>query len=637
MPLTRLTLVTSAMIVFVTGACLTSCAEKKPPSTAWFALDHANSSLLRRTPSSSIAWGDPNGDGFADLWSGNHGTPYLFINDHGKLNDASDKWGISRGGDSHGVAWADFNNDGFVDLAEQRGGARGRGTGAGNKLYLNGGKEFEDVSAKSGIEFPKMRGRAPFWFDFDQDNQLDLLLTAISPNPIGSTILRQNKQTFLASNNLFGFNPDRGSSYAQLAHIGEDKLILIQHQHRYPGDSYLLRDGGVQATTLSSITRRMYVRDSLWADLNGDGIDDLVTVQDKKSLEFRLDSKKKLHAYMVKPATSKASYIEFRGPSELDIKVYPHSTTWWNRQVVYVGGKRLAASAILHGEKTDGLHFSASASAGANAEPALHGDKRALQISFNKANKLWRVTLSGSRHENASLVITGESKLENIVQSAETDTFQPKVRLFLSTVDGFTRSKLPLASASCNSVTGGDFDNDADIDLIIVCGTLLNNTSDHVLENNGKGNFRVKKGEPFGPTYGVADSVAAADYNRDGTLDLVISNGASAPPFNRGPLQFFHGLDQENNYFQVDLTPPIGHAFPYGARLSITSGGITQTRTIGGGIHNGAQNDQVEHFGMGEASKVERLVLKFPDGRTKTINNLTANQRYNIPKTFYQK
>jgi len=606
----------------------------EPQKHARFVADRINSALLPATPSSAIAWGDVNGDGFADLWVGNHGRPTLFINHDGVLIDGSDDWGIAREGDSHGVAWADIDNDGRLDLVELLGGDRGRGAGQGNRLYRNLGDRFADITNGADIALPELRGRAPLWLDVDRDNELDLLLTAeLRQGDDGPILLRQQALAFERFGSQYPFARNLNSNYAQLAWPAPGRPVLVLHNEEYPGASYSL-DGSWQRAKLAPLPPPTdHTRDSLWADLNGDGIDDLVLARQALVSVYRQAAADTLHATLHKPRGPAPAAISFRAGATIRVGVYPHAKIWWHREIVYTGDHLLPEADLLPGQKRGGLHFVAR-SRDATSATSPPSD-RALRVVFDATAGTWRVSLHGPRAENANLVISSDEAITDISLDPTDPSGPPEVRLLLSTPAGYVAHPLPPAARACAAAAGGDFDNDGDIDLLLACGSGLDNGADLLLENDRRGNFTLRSDKALGPAGGIADSIAIADYNRDGTLDLVISNGAGQRPFNAGPLLFFRGVPNDKHWLQVDLTPPKGTAFPYGARVIVTANGTTQSRTADGGLHVGGQHEQVLHFGLGGATKVDKLELLLPDGQRTAVTDIAADQRYRVPDRFY--
>jgi hypothetical protein len=138
------------------------------------------------TPSWGVSWGDVNADGWEDIYVSNHMyhpiyegimiPPSLFLNQgDGTFQDVRDVYGLVWDGDTHGAMWGDFNNDGYPELFQARGSNQGQDPWP-NSLYLNKGEEgyFEDIAVSAGIDTPLARGRGGCWFEYDDDNLLDL-------------------------------------------------------------------------------------------------------------------------------------------------------------------------------------------------------------------------------------------------------------------------------------------------------------------------------------------------------------------------------------------------------------------------------------------------------------------------------
>ena len=151
------------------------------------------------------AWGDFDGDGYLDLWATNHKQkPSLYRNngDGTFTNIIDEVWQANSFADTHGAAWADFDNDGDQDLMVLSGGNGGRryttNSTQKNHFYVNSeGRLFESAS-ELGVALPILRGRTPLWLDWNNDGNLDLLLTGMlredkDGNSISSFLLQQTQ------------------------------------------------------------------------------------------------------------------------------------------------------------------------------------------------------------------------------------------------------------------------------------------------------------------------------------------------------------------------------------------------------------------------------------------------------------
>ncbi len=132
-------------------------------------------------PTQTAAWADYDGDGDLDLYIGNESLPeavspsQLFRNNGGTFIDVAPTAGVSNLRFARGVAWGDYDNDGDPDLYVSNFGK--------NRLYRNqGDSTFADVAADLGVTAPEERSSATWFFDYDNDGDLDLFV-ADANNP----------------------------------------------------------------------------------------------------------------------------------------------------------------------------------------------------------------------------------------------------------------------------------------------------------------------------------------------------------------------------------------------------------------------------------------------------------------------
>ena len=136
--------------------------------------------LIRQGSVTSVAWGDYNGDGWLDIYTGK----YYFANDlyenrgDGTFLQASDMdLGDER--DTDEVTFVDYDNDGDLDLytinREQE-----------NGLYRNDLKEtgsFAEVACALSLANGEI-GHGGAWADYDNDGDLDLYLANVGANAL---------------------------------------------------------------------------------------------------------------------------------------------------------------------------------------------------------------------------------------------------------------------------------------------------------------------------------------------------------------------------------------------------------------------------------------------------------------------
>jgi len=217
-----------------------------------------------------------------------------------------------------------------------------------------------------------------------------------------------------------------------------------------------------------------------------------------------------------------------------------------------------------------------------------------------------------------------------IINSTNSLTYAEKI--FLNTNDGFEDKTVQSGlgkQISCGSVVAGDFDNDMDVDLYLVCTSDTKNLPNVLYENLGKGNFIPVKdaGGAVGSKKGLGDSVTIVDYDADGFLDLFVTNGFEDKPQSKeGPNQLFKNLGNSNHWLEIDLLGTISNNDGIGSILLINAGDVTQLREQTGGMHTYSQNHQRIHVGLGENTMIDNIIVFWPSGIVQKIKNISSDQ-----------
>ncbi len=197
-------------------------------------------------------------------------------------------------------------------------------------------------------------------------------------------------------------------------------------------------------------------------------------------------------------------------------------------------------------------------------------------------------------------------------------------RLFVQTADGHFRDVAPAALAEpsrVRTVIAADFDNDGYEEI------FFNNIDD----SNRLFGFRDGKwvklriGEALEPE-GLGTGAAVGDFDGDGRLELIVAHGESAPQ----PLTLYH--TPKNGHHWLRVLPLTAHGAPArGAVVTLAAGGRSQRRAIDAGSGYLCQMEPVAHFGLGGNLNVERVEVRWLDGKTVTINAPQADQLIRVP------
>jgi len=261
-----------------------------------------------------------------------------------------------------------------------------------------------------------------------------------------------------------------------------------------------------------------------------------------------------------------------------------------------------------------------------------------VSITYDPDLQTWTI-----RNYDRSIFVDFIAKATRTISKYQTtgfNLFKPEGKgvLFLGQKNGFVEEQSAgeaLEDIASISVVAGDFDNDMDVDLYMACKGPVKNLPNRLLENDGKGGFHVVPGAggAAGSELGRSDVVVFADYDRDGFLDLFITNGAdpTSPFVADGPHQLFHNRGNSNHWLEIDLEGVVSNRDGIGSVVELeTDDGIIQIREQTGGMHRIAQNHQRLHFGLGNHRLVKRLTVTWPSGVTQNLKSIEADQILHI-------
>lgn len=179
----------------------------------------------------------------------------------------------------------------------------------------------------------------------------------------------------------------------------------------------------------------------------------------------------------------------------------------------------------------------------------------------------------------------------------------------------------------------GDFDNDGDLDLIVTNG-FCSNASNFLYRNEGDGTM-IRADEDL-PGLRQVSSYGAAwgDINNDGFLDLVVANckqnGADTEPTN----DLYQNNGNDNNWIKIKLKGVMSNRDAIGARVKVKAsiGGENrwQTRQVSSQSGYSGQNSFWVHVGVGDAPSLDSVVVMWPSGEIEYLKDVEVNQHLTL-------
>jgi hypothetical protein len=173
-----------------------------------------------------------------------------------------------------------------------------------------------------------------------------------------------------------------------------------------------------------------------------------------------------------------------------------------------------------------------------------------------------------------------------------------------------------------------DFDNDGDLDIFHVNGSDTRDADEYnfdrirYFQSNGDGTFNELAAEVGLLNLGQGRGVACFDSDRDGDLDIYITNNDYR---SSGNVFYVNELDNGYHYLTVRLEGAGRNTAGIGARVEVSGGSVVQVREIRGGNNYVSQNAAEAHFGLGETAIVD-VIVRWPDGTVSELNGIAANQ-----------
>ena len=190
----------------------------------------------------------------------------------------------------------------------------------------------------------------------------------------------------------------------------------------------------------------------------------------------------------------------------------------------------------------------------------------------------------------------------------------------------------------------GDFDNDGWPDCFVTDGHVDDNYEELgiknvpyneppllfrnvAISNGGRGGRRFKLSvEGVGPYFDtghVGRGAAFGDLDNDGDLDIVVNHKDQVAGILRNDTPGGH-------WVRFKLRGTKSNRDAIGTRIQVIANGQTIYRQLKGGCSMESTNDSRVLIGVGEASKLETVIVQWPSGRETILKDVPTNQELDI-------
>jgi hypothetical protein len=537
-----------------------------------------------------VAVGDVNNDGLPDLFfSGNQVSSRLYLNRGDmRFEDVTQRAGVATSRWATGASMADVNDDGYLDIYVSVSGPEwSTGKQRANLLFLNNGDAtFREAAAQFGVADTGFTAHAAF-LDYDRDGDLDLFLLENSPqdfargeaerHPAGvpSTSTASYDELYRNNGNGTFTNASRQAGILEDMGYGLGVVVTDFNRDGWP-DIYISNDDTPNDVLYVNNRDGTFTdKAATWlkhtglagmgtdaADFNNDGWPDIAQ---NDMMPPSINERKRMSGFMIYSDVLELRQRGFRIAYDVN-SLQLSSGVLSDGNVVFSEIARMAGT--VYTDWSWSVLFADFDNDGFKDLFVANGYPKAV-LDFDYQTAMHRVDMRMARERMGAAREQDRQRGQELLRA------------------------LPAYEAA---------------------NYLFRNAGGLTFTDESKAWGMDRPSLSYGAAY--------ADLNNDGRLDLVVNN-IDAPAF------IYQGIRPENDsshYLQVELAGESPNRHGIGAQLILSAGGQRQYL-----YHNpyrgyASTMDDREHFGVGQAARVDTLEVIWPDGRVQVLTGLDPDR-----------